>query len=916
MVKGSKSIPTWLFIIGFIIASTIYGFLTNPLGLRFALNIVAWKNPQLSYSNVQGTLLDKIHIEGLSWQDKNLSLHAKEINFQWNSSDFLKGKLNITQATIFQAQITAYKHLQYQLQEFYFSGIASENKLEGSMKVKQKNASFALSTHLDLKDKQVTGVILGYSPYGDFKLKLAYQNNKLIMNVQQIGSLVLKSVLQLHFNAQRKLLEGILEVNWSKMQQLQGIRALALKMTGQYYLQTSALNVQVQSLRGLLYGLPLKASMMLKQQQHFLRTKGKLTLGENIVHWDISHSIAWLLKVTANVDLGSLFSDISGKIKINVNTLQKRKNITFSAAINELLWKDLYLDHGSISGIFQQVNEYMKILLDLSVVQYAGLKIEHVKGKVLGYLHAHDIVLAVQQGKNILDISLSGFFRKRYWQGMLQKMNIQNQGENLLHQVKMPHPMVISWENGMFAFSQGCWQQKGIGQFCISGNVSSQSWYMHMLARQWQLSNHFSGFGLIVKDILRYKGLLNADVIMGGDLFNLQFIEGPMVIEGLKMHLPSFGLRLLLKKMYIQGLNRKVDVDGNMTSGSGTIHLKGKFAFKPTLQGVLDVIAKNAMVMNTKNTKIQVNAQLKYQLGKDQKILTGKVQAQNSFLNYHEDHNLQLLPAEVLIRNNKEYQKQVKKKYNTNFDINFAVGKHVRLDALNLKADVKGKVRLTYDLDEDMLKANGKLTLLNGEYLLNEQKLLLEYAHLRYFGGLAERPVIDLHVYRLIDTFLGNNLLSADKLTVGAEIRGDIDNFNINLYSKPVSLSFQEQLSYLLTGSKSSLNSDAIFQLGMLSRSGSPAGLLSMFDISRQLQKAFSLDELEIEGNGANKEGQGSAIVIGKRLSSKLYLRFRRQFQDDNYQLNMSYRLSPFFTTKLYKDPLGHSLFFVYSRER
>jgi translocation and assembly module TamB len=171
---------------------------------------------------------------------------------------------------------------------------------------------------------------------------------------------------------------------------------------------------------------------------------------------------------------------------------------------------------------------------------------------------------------------------------------------------------------------------------------------------------------------------------------------------------------------------------------------------------------------------------------------------------------------------------------------------------------------------------------------------------------------------------------------VGLQIQGNAKSPRVQLYSSPIALSQTNILSYLVLGHSSDegnqndfqrlLNATALLNLETQDR----ANILS------QLQQTFHIDKLGFESgaqainNNATANSnpndpngkknlpleQNPSIIVGKKLSPKLYLSYNIGLLQPNNTLKMRYTINPYFSLQTESSNTGNGADLFYTIEK
>jgi translocation and assembly module TamB len=204
------------------------------------------------------------------------------------------------------------------------------------------------------------------------------------------------------------------------------------------------------------------------------------------------------------------------------------------------------------------------------------------------------------------------------------------------------------------------------------------------------------------------------------------------------------------------------------------------------------------------------------------------------------------------------------------------LGKNIHVQALGLDSKLGGRLRVTAT-ESRSLRAEGELTLVEGVFEAYGQRLTITEGSMLFTGPL-DNPFVKVRAVRTIETIDGT-------VTAGIELRGPAQNLVASVFSEP-SMAESDALSYLVLGRP--LQQSTAVEGSQLSGAAVALGLRQATRITNQIGQAFGLDQLEVAGDGSST----TALVAGKQVSSRLYLRYAYGVFSQLGSVLLRYRLS------------------------
>ena len=385
---------------------------------------------------------------------------------------------------------------------------------------------------------------------------------------------------------------------------------------------------------------------------------------------------------------------------------------------------------------------------------------------------------------------------------------------------------------------------------------------------------------------------------------------------------------LSLPTLNLQLKNIQVDAQGNSldnillkaqaNSGGGFVNLNGVgnlTNFKPTAK--LKMTGKDVLISRTPRYQITATPNIDIQIDTSNLKLSGDISIPKArLLPMEVSDDIVSLPSDVVILGEISAANKPSE-FNISTDINLLLEKHVTLQLLGLTGRLEGKLRITSAPQQPTL-ALGELSIVDGKYDAYQQKLIIRKgSRLSYTNSPLDDPLIFLQAYRIINTvlpntskqnFIQNTLFNtpasttlstpsqATDLLVGITVKGTVKNPQLSLFSEPATLSQADILAYLLLGQSLNDTSPSDAQLLMKAASAlSPAGG-QVNHIVQQIQQSIGLDELKIASipqlaPGSTLITQNPSLVVGKRLSDRLYINYSHGLTAPLNILKISYLL-------------------------
>ena len=210
-------------------------------------------------------------------------------------------------------------------------------------------------------------------------------------------------------------------------------------------------------------------------------------------------------------------------------------------------------------------------------------------------------------------------------------------------------------------------------------------------------------------------------------------------------------------------------------------------------------------------------------------------------------------------------------------DLAVALGDDVVFDGFGLTSRLAGDLRIRHSPGVAPA-AFGALDLVDGQFVVYGQRLNIEHGRVTFSGPLND-PGLDIRAVR-----------KAGDVTAGIVIGGTVSNPGSRVYSKPP-LGETEAFSLLLTGH--TLSGSNQREAALLSQAALSLGLKGSERIGMKIQSALGLDDLSVGGNG---DAGDASLILGKRLSPDLGVRYVHSLVRHAGSVFFNYRLTDHFS--------------------
>lgn len=405
--------------------------------------------------------------------------------------------------------------------------------------------------------------------------------------------------------------------------------------------------------------------------------------------------------------------------------------------------------------------------------------------------------------------------------------------------------------------------------------------------------------------------------------------------------LPDLGITLNQINVELKNTPKNMHLDGKIVSGAHTLSITGESQTATLETFKAKITANNFMVMNTQEYQISATPDLSIQwnqkpgeIGKI--IIDGTIDVPSAKIQPLEFTESVELPSDVVFVSDKKEEKESTPFFELDSNINVRLGKNVQIQTHGIKGRLEGAV-MVIDKNNAATAGQGEIRIVDGTYNAYGQQLDLEKGEADFTGGAIDNPQLLIRAVRTFNTTtsispISNSAIPTpmpttapeasfsqfNKITVGIQITGTVENPIVQLFSNPATLSQADILSFLVLGRPMSQASSADGALLMRALSALNVGGGQETQIVQQLQKTFGLDVLNVETSSQYDSSQNAmtnntSLVIGKKLSARLFIDYSIGLMQDTNILKIKYLLTPNWMFQTSTDGTNEGADIIYS---
>ncbi|HLR17370.1 MAG TPA: translocation/assembly module TamB domain-containing protein [Alcanivoracaceae bacterium] len=403
---------------------------------------------------------------------------------------------------------------------------------------------------------------------------------------------------------------------------------------------------------------------------------------------------------------------------------------------------------------------------------------------------------------------------------------------------------------------------------------------------------------IVSPEIREAKGTITADLYVGGTLADFT-LDGDVNLTGLGLQIPMLGLALSEGNVTaVAKQGQPIVIDGSILSGKGKLNLKGEVPTTGEFPRpiTLAVTGKNFQVANIPEAEVYINPDVQAELVGMDLFLRGVVTVPKAHISPK-----QLPTSAVNVSNDQiilDEEIEDKTLLNIDAELRVVLGDEVTVEGFGLNARFGGDLMVT-EKPGKSTRINGDIRIIEGRFKAVGQDLTVENGTI-FFQGSPNNPGLDIRAFRDVKAY---------NVRAGLELGGTLSDPRSRVYSEP-DMDETEAMSFLLTGKPldSGSDTDAAAIMQAIALYGIEKGDF----ITDRVGDKLGLDV----GIDADGEFEDTALMLGKQLSSRLYLRYSIGLFEALNTVMLSYAINRYLNLETRSNAEEQTVDLIYRTER
>ncbi len=372
------------------------------------------------------------------------------------------------------------------------------------------------------------------------------------------------------------------------------------------------------------------------------------------------------------------------------------------------------------------------------------------------------------------------------------------------------------------------------------------------------------------------RGELHADLTLGGSVAQ-PTLAGEALLSNASVQVPQLGTEVKNIRLAARGRGaQRIELQGSMESGSGTIDLNGEWRLDPAagLPLQLSVRGQHFLLIDLPDTRVFVSPDLQLALQGHDVAVSGTLLIPEADIRVKElPPSAVQVSEDMVIVDAPQTEQAPPSRWNIRSDVTLKLGDKVHFQGFNLSARVTGQLRVV-ERPGQPAEAQGQLNIVGGVYKAYGQEINITEGRL-LFAGPLQNPQVDVKAERTVGD-----------VTAGLRVSGTLRKPQVSVYSNPT-MDQGEALAYLLLGRP--LNQATGSQGQLLQKAVTSLGLSGGELLAKKIGGALGVEDVEVQTGETTTD---ASLVVGKYLSPKLYVSYGLGLFSPNNVLRLRYKIN------------------------
>ncbi|MCC6208585.1 MAG: translocation/assembly module TamB domain-containing protein [Gammaproteobacteria bacterium] len=411
--------------------------------------------------------------------------------------------------------------------------------------------------------------------------------------------------------------------------------------------------------------------------------------------------------------------------------------------------------------------------------------------------------------------------------------------------------------------------------------------------------NDLSLITLLAPSLLPGKGHLHAGITLSGS-FDDPRVDGQIDADLATLAVTRLGLSLHDLSLRLQAVQNRWRLDGGLTSGEGRLRIEGDGMVRDrdTWAGTLTLNGERVEIVRLPSAEVTASPAVTLRLAPGDLEFGGTLTIPSARIEPFMSEPATKVSGDVVIVGRETAGASDGMRIHG--DLIIIIGDQVRVSGKGLDGRLAGRLRILMNTPDD-INGQGEIRFVEGRYRAYGQNLNIEQGRALYAGGQIDNPALDIIAARQ----------RGDDIKVGVRVTGTAEQPLVRLFSEPV-MDDGDALSYLILGRP--LDQASTTEGRALYQAATSLALVGGEALATRIGGLFDLSEVSIE---SGQTATDTALVLGKSLSPRLYVRYIRGLVENTAAFQIRYKLNDKWTLETESGTSsGAGIDLIYSFER
>lgn len=377
-------------------------------------------------------------------------------------------------------------------------------------------------------------------------------------------------------------------------------------------------------------------------------------------------------------------------------------------------------------------------------------------------------------------------------------------------------------------------------------------------------------------DVTRFKGELHSNISVSGSIAKPLFISKTSV-KNITATLPRLGVKIKPMTIMVESDQQgrfTINGNGKMRRGPGEFTFHGYVEpFKDDIPNKMHLHGVNVEFVNNHLAHLVASADLDfvYRTEANQLDLSGDITVQQGHVTYNKNPNTVVKSKDVRFKSELDAEHNQAMRINPTIFLRIEDG--IKFSGFNLSGDISGK--LDIHSKNDVLYADGRVTIKTGEFSLPGQQLHIEHGRLLYPpGSLLTNPILDIKLYSQQEDV--GNTSDTDRIVVLAQ--GPAQNPTISAQG-------------LAEDQDKALSQALLTSSGVVSKHLSILKHLQLSEVGIDSREDLNMEFFATQ-NKYNPDFKHKDLVIGRKFGKRTHIQYLHGLGDTNKKARLKYKIN------------------------